>query len=1471
MRVDHGLVSLRGWRAFGSLALLVVSFSFWATPAGSSTATPRKNVPLESLGLWEPPRSNNTPALSASYGRLPLTFEKNVGQTGEEVEFLARGRGYTLFLTPQETVLSLRRGEKHDKLRDSREVMRQRDRAEKAGPIVRDVIRMSLVGANPSPRVIGLEEQRGKSNYFIGNDLAKWRTNVPRYARVERENVYPGVDLVYYGNEGRLEHDFVVAAGVDPSVIRLRFAGAKKVSVDVAGSLVLRTKGGEVALQAPTIYQEIAGERRPIAGRYRLTAKNEAGFQVDQYDRRLVLVIDPVLVYSTYLGGSGNESGINVAVDASGSAFVTGNTASVDFPTRNPYQMDPGDGNDDVFVTKMTPAGNDLVFSTYLGGSGADIGRGVAVGPTGNVYVVGSTDSPNFPVQNALQPNRAGYIDVFVAQLSASGNGLVYSTYLGGGGDDYGRSIAVDADGSAYLTGDTRSTTFPVRNPIQTDPGDASEDAFMTKIDVAGSLVYSTYLGGASSDRGESIAIDSAGNAYVTGTTYSWNFPTVRGYQSPPLNGYTDVFVTEVNSSGTGWVFSTCVGGAGHDSAYSVAVDSAGYVYVAGASQSSDFPLLNAIQTNPPGIVDGIAFKLDPSTPNVSLVYSTYLGGSGMYSYAYAIAADSAGHTYVAGYTQASNFPIFRQLQSFGGGSSDAFLTVIAPAGGALVYSTYLGGSGNDYANDIALDAAENVYVLGQTTSTNYPTLNPYQTDQAGTDAFLTRIVDTADVSLTKTDSPDPVLASGNLTYTVTVTNGGPGGATHMTVTDTLPIGLSFISASPGCSVVGQTVTCTAATLASGSNLAFTITVSVGAAAVPSVTNTATVTADQPDPVPGNNTASQTTTVTPVANLSVTQTDSPDPVARNGTLTYAVTVGNAGPSQAASVVLTDTLPAGVVFVSAMPSAGTCGQAAGTVTCNLGTLAASANALVTITVTAPAAATELSNHVAVTSATLDPDATNNAADETTIVYGVVAGNELPFFTATSRDGVNVLQWLNPAAAPYVRTVVRVRDVATFAACELAGGFPANPADGIAVAAQAGLGVGQPDRFEDTGLLSTRTYCYSAFVYKGGGAYSLAKQVKARPIPSGGPVVWGYSTGATTLTPAGLGRGVYAVSNDDVLHAMGRGAAGGEWPAGWIPFRMAGPAQHRPIALNYTVGSATAVVHLASTDGRVYAVDAATGQSLWTTAGYGELLAGPMAWQTRYGATEDLLLVGTRNSGGDNRFLGLDPATGTEVPGWGASQPAGSIGIVNNGGAVDYVNRYVYFTSNARGGSGPTVWCVSLETGDVVWSRALGNMSTGPSLRGNTVYVGTAGGIVYALDTLNNGATLWSYPTGDNAVKSLVFTDRLGDDLYFTTENTIWSLTDTGSAWTLNWSDATISHPTAPLFVTGGIQLYVGSDDGHLYELDVTTGTPVAPPAHRSVALGDGVAAVGTAMRDGGNGLVHVGTEAGVVYAVTIPLL
>jgi len=706
-----------------SLSLLISSVL--AASAALATQTREKSA----SGSVVPGRANE------AFANLPLYFEPNQGQTEGQVKFLSRGAAHTLFLTHSKAVLLVTRIERGP-------VESWNSEPQTSGT----VLGISFIGASRNPQVLGQEELPGRVNYLVGSNPRTWRTNIATYARVTYRDLYPGIDLTYYGREGQLEYDLVVRPGADLRRILVGFSGAEKLEVDARGDLLLRTGPDVIRQRKPIAYQEVNGMRREIPVSYVLKGAHRVAFKVAAHDSRWPLIIDPALFYSTYLGGGIRDAGQGIAVDSAGNAYVTGPTNSTAFPTATgPFQGALA-GGFDAFVTKINAVGSALIYSTYLGGSKDDLGLGIAVDAAGNASLTGYTTSTNFPTTpGAFQPTSGGSADAFVTKLNSSGSGLIYSTYLGGSSDDRGFGLAVDSAGNAYVTGYSTSTDFPTSVAAFQKTLAGPADAFVTKLNLAGSapLLYSTYLGGSSDDRGYAIAVDNSGNAYVTGSTTSTDFPTTGAFQTTYAGG-ADVFVTKLNPAGS-LGYSTYLGGSGQDIGQAIAVNASGNAFVTGKT-SGNFPTTaGAFQSAfGGGVNDAFVTRLNASG-SAPLVYSTYLGGSGDDA-SYGIALDSLDDAYLTGYTNSPNFPTAAGIQTaFGGGSFDAFVTKLNPLGSAPLYSTYLGGGGDDAGQGIAVDGLLNAYVTGFTGSTNFPTTTgAFQTMFHGGvyDAFVTKIAE---------------------------------------------------------------------------------------------------------------------------------------------------------------------------------------------------------------------------------------------------------------------------------------------------------------------------------------------------------------------------------------------------------------------------------------------------------------------------------------------------------------------------------------------------------------------------------------------------------------------------------------------------------------------------------------------------------------------------------------------------------
>ncbi|MET0649675.1 MAG: SBBP repeat-containing protein [Pyrinomonadaceae bacterium] len=696
--------------------------------------------------------------VKSSFAQLPSVFEENAGQAGGRVRFLSRGARHTLALGAGGVTLALRKGggKAGSGAVSSVRAPGENARGRLAPEPSYQLVNMRFVGANPRPEMAGENALEGKVNYFVGRDASKWRTGVRTFAGVRYRELYPGIDLVFHGGDGggRLEYDFVLAPGADHHDVRLTFDGADGLSLGRDGELLLRTKAGTISQSAPVIYQRVNGVRREVEGSYVLRGHREVGFRVGEYDRSAPLVIDPVLVYSTYFFTSND-----MAVDSAGAAYVVGTAdyPEIDLPvTPGAFQTERR-GSSDLFIAKLDPSGTSLSYLTYLGGSvgdpvGVEYGSGIAVDAAGNAYVTGLTYLNDFPVVNAFQTAHRGSTDAFVTKLNPNGSALVYSSYLGGNSSEWGNSIALDAAGSAYVVGGTNSTDFPVKNALQAAKK-GSEDFYLTKVAPDGqSLEYSTYLGGTDYDAGfdARVAVDAAGAAYLAASTYSRDYPTTPGAFQPSAktNGSfftSDIVVTKVAPGGASLAYSTYLGGTSYEIAFDAAVDAAGQVHVGGLTDSQDFPTQSALYpTARNSFGNGFLTKLNAA--GTGLVYSTYLSGtpsepcrSGIIAdlvfcggdYASGVATDATGNAYVTGATSSEDFPTPADpIQSSRNGFTDAFVIKLNPAGQAL-YSTRLGGSSYDEGSDIHADSAGAVYLLGFTTSDDFPTVNPFRDEQS--------------------------------------------------------------------------------------------------------------------------------------------------------------------------------------------------------------------------------------------------------------------------------------------------------------------------------------------------------------------------------------------------------------------------------------------------------------------------------------------------------------------------------------------------------------------------------------------------------------------------------------------------------------------------------------------------------------------------------------------------------------------
>jgi hypothetical protein len=691
-----------------------------------------------------------------AYGKLPLAFEANRGQTDKQVRFLSRGEGYTAFLTDSEAVMVLQDGSKPQGVSSGNKI----EPKEAPDPGYSSILRMKIEGASPNPKVSALDELEGRSNYFIGNDPKKWTSDVPLYKKVRFQSVYPGIDLLYYGTQGQLEYDFVIAPHADPEKIKVAFSGAEHMAIDKNGDLQINVGSGQVTFHKPVVRQDKDGVATPVSGTFRISNGKEVSFDLGQYDRSRELVIDPSLVYATYLSGNTYDQAQAIAVDNSGNAYITGWTQSTNFPTTSGSYQTTNAGTYDVFITKLNTTGSALVYSTYLGGSSYDFSYGIAVDSVGNAYVTGNTQSLNFPTtsgafQQCSETNGFG----FVSKLNSSGSELVYSTCIGS--YVYAQSIAVDSSGSAYITGYTEGSIPVTPGAFQMFPG-GSQDAFVTKFTPDGTgLAYSTFLGGNGDDYGQGIAVDSSGNAYVVGTTTSQNFPITSGSFQTTFRGYSDVFVTKLNETGSALVYSTYLGGYLYNYGYAIAVDGTGAAYVGGQTYwtADGFPITSgAYRTNYSG-----AFLTKLAPGGSALDYSTYLGDGSSSWEVNTLAIDSSGNAYV--------------VQGQGNGCC-GYLETISTDGSTLLSETY---EPDVYLTGIAVDSSGASYAAGfayygsgfETTPGAFQT-SPQNTSASGVVLKLAPFaVPVASLSNTSLNFGSQVVNTTSNAVVVTLTNHG--------------------------------------------------------------------------------------------------------------------------------------------------------------------------------------------------------------------------------------------------------------------------------------------------------------------------------------------------------------------------------------------------------------------------------------------------------------------------------------------------------------------------------------------------------------------------------------------------------------------------------------------------------------------------------------------------------------------------
>lgn len=847
------------------LSIVIVSMAaclVWVVPGHGQASVSMHRAPL----------SPGSQAAGAAFHlrqtpiHVPLYFEANRGQTDRRVQFLARGQGLGIFLTRGGATLALysgrltRRFGIHTHLPANRVPSFTR----------KGVIGLTFLGTARRARPTGLHRLLGTVNYFVGRDPRRWTKDAPTYEAVQYRDLYPGANLVVHGNRIDFEYDWDVRPGADVRKILIGVSSSSPLRVLPNGSLLLDSAGGELTQELPYSYQIIDGKRISIPTRYTLLGAHEFGFRLGGYNRSRPVIIDPIVRYATMLGGLTDAEGI--AADHNGNTYITGGTYSATFPGHGIAQSTVHTGGD-TFIAKVNPAGTALVYATYLGGTSArrqlpnlpqsilqcspgssycyedskdDQAHGIAIDSQGNAYVTGQTRSEDFPVVRAAQPNFGqglcivgrvapqsfvGYChDAYVTKLNPSGDGLVYSTYVGGVNEDVGQGIAVDAAGNAVIVGQTRSPQFPVQQPLQSQLsgmgclGDAFEgngmapnpsapepcaDAFVTKLSSDGVIRFSTLLGGENEDEATAVAVDRIGNIYVAGSTSSVDFPTTNGLPNTHADVAGAAFVAKLNPDGSRLIYSTYFGGTqsseetdtdtpgpalreetpattsndtpgptptevvvpmGGTEGTGIAVDAAGDAFLIGNTASTSLPVVSAVQSTLKGSnVDAFVAELAPS--GTSLIFSTYLGGSSI-DLADGIAVADVGEAYVTGTTESTDFPVVQSLQGppqpteacrdpltedLTGICSDIFVTRLDYRSHQVVYSTYLGGESIDEARAIALDGAGNAYVAGATFS---PSIrgSAFLPDQAATEgsdsAFVLKVYDTPPPTPTSTPIP---------------------------------------------------------------------------------------------------------------------------------------------------------------------------------------------------------------------------------------------------------------------------------------------------------------------------------------------------------------------------------------------------------------------------------------------------------------------------------------------------------------------------------------------------------------------------------------------------------------------------------------------------------------------------------------------------------------------------------------------
>jgi hypothetical protein len=734
---------------------------------------PRSYGQMISLDQASAPIQSNR-QIQATYGKLPLTLEANKGQTDRQVKFLAHAAGYTIFLTAGEMVVAVRpstvnsNGENPGPGVISNQLHSNAEGAPSfRGRVQHNKsthIRLNLVGANQNAEIVGEDRQPGTINYFIGSDPAKWRTKIPTFRQVRYKGLYPGIDLLYYGSQSRVEHDFIVAAGANPNLIQFAVKGADGLKVNSDGDLVLAKGKDEICFKAPRAYQEFNGMRRPVKVAYLLPDSTHFSFRIGQHDQRLPLVIDPVLVYSTLLGGSMDDVAVAIQTDTSGNSYVAGYTDSVDFPGISGNSAPSGMN---AFVAKLDASGSNLIYADYIGGTGDDYAFAMATDMSGHVFITGNTGSTDFPIVNPYQAQNTGGEAAFVTEICPDGSSLLYSTYVGGSASSQGNAIGLDGAGDIYIGGSTYAVDFPTVNAYgatvsPNQNGQYGQYGFVSKFSADGSsLIYSTYLAGNTNlpqscqlgtcwpspyNSVSAIAVSGNGDAYVAGGTNTYNFPVTDGaYQATNSTSWNqDVgFICKFAPSGTNdycTYYGALPGTYNYLYPSAIAVDSTGSLYLAGWASPWNIPITTPNICGPQnGNCDpGFITKFDST--GATVLYSTYLS-SGIFSIPWSLFVDESGDAYVSSSAQTGWISLVDPIESYAGGR-DLYVQEIDPTGGTVIFDTFIGGSADDYPGGITVDATGNIYLAGFTYSSDYPvTAGAFQPNLAGqANVFISKI-----------------------------------------------------------------------------------------------------------------------------------------------------------------------------------------------------------------------------------------------------------------------------------------------------------------------------------------------------------------------------------------------------------------------------------------------------------------------------------------------------------------------------------------------------------------------------------------------------------------------------------------------------------------------------------------------------------------------------------------------------------